>query len=67
MATNDFLSQFKLKRLSQSIWFNLIHVLLLLIVIVGLGFFFILILMNIQMNKICFIYFLLQNFHLFIF
>ncbi len=40
MATNDFLSQFKLKRLSQSIWFNLIHFLLLLIVIVGLGFFF---------------------------
>ncbi len=40
MVTNDFLSQFKLKRLSQSIWFNLIHVLLLLIVIVGLGSFF---------------------------
>ncbi len=40
MATNVFLSQFKLKRLSQSISFNLIHVLLLLIVIVGLGFFF---------------------------
>ncbi len=36
MATKDVLSQFKLKRLSQSIWFNLIHVLLLLIVIVGL-------------------------------
>ncbi len=67
MATNDFLSQFKLKRLSQSIWFNLIHVLLLLIVIVGLGFFFLLILMNIQINKMCSIYFLLQNFHLFIF
>ncbi len=67
MATNDFLSQFKLKRLSQSIWFNLIHVLLLLIVIVGLGFFFLLILMNIQINKLSFIYFLLQNFHLFIF
>ncbi len=30
---NNFLSQFKLKRLSQSIWFNLIHVLLLLIVL----------------------------------
>ncbi len=56
MATNDFLSQ--LKRLSQSIWFNLIHVLLLLIVIVGLGFFFLLILMNIQINTISFIYFL---------
>ncbi len=40
MATKDFLSQFKLKHLSQSIWFNLIHVLLLLIVIVGLGFMF---------------------------
>ncbi len=51
MATNDFLSQFKLKRLSQSIWFNLIRVLQLLIVIVGLGFFFLLILMNIQINK----------------
>ncbi len=51
MATNDFLSQFKLKRLSQSIWFNLIHVLLLLIVIVGLGFSFLLILINIQINK----------------
>ncbi len=36
MATNDFLSQFKLKR---SIWFNLIHVLLLLIVSGGLGLF----------------------------
>ncbi len=67
MAINDFLSQFKLKQLSQSIWFSLIHVLLLLIVIVGLGFFFLLILMNIQINKISFIYFLLQNFHLFIF
>ncbi len=67
MATNNFLSQFKLKRLSQSISFNLIHVLLLLIVIVGLGFFFLLILMNIQINKMSFIYFLLQNFHLFIF
>ncbi len=60
-------SQFKLKRLSQSIWFNLIHVLLLLIVIVGLGFFFLLILMNIQINKLSFIYFVLQNFNLFIF
>ncbi len=49
MATNDFQSQFKLKRLSQSIWFNLIHVLLLLIVIVGLGFFFLLIVMNKKM------------------
>ncbi len=67
MATNDLLSQFKLKRFSQSIWFNLIHVLLLLIVIIGLGFFFLLILMNIQINKISFIYFLLQNFHLFVF
>ncbi len=63
MATNDFLSQ--LKRISQSIWFNLIHVLLLLIVIVGLGLFFLLILMNIQINiklfsvtKFSFIYFL---------
>ncbi len=60
-------SQFKLKRLSQSISFNLIHVLLLLIVILDLGFFFLLILMNIQINKLSFIYFLLQNFHLFIF
>ncbi len=34
MATNDFRNQ--LKRLSQSIWFNLIHVLLLIIAIVGL-------------------------------
>ncbi len=68
MATNvDFLSQFKLKRLSQSIWFNLIQVLQLLIVIVGLGLFFLLILMNIKINKISFIYFLLQNDHLFIF
>ncbi len=67
MATNDFLSQFKLKRLSQSIWFNLIHVLLMLIVIVGVGFFFLLILMNIQMNKMIFIYFLLQNVNLFLF
>ncbi len=58
MATNDFLSQ--LKRLSQSIWFKLIHVLLLLIVIVGLGF-FLLILMNKQINKMSSIYFLLQN------
>ncbi len=65
MATNDFLkSQFKLKHLSQSIWFNLIHVLLLLIVIEGLGFFFIYILMNIQINKMSFIYFLLQNYNL---
>ncbi len=40
MATNDFLSQIKLKRLLQSIWFNLIYVLLLLIDIVGSGFFF---------------------------
>ncbi len=63
--SHGFLSQFKLKRLSQSIWFNLIHVLLLLIVIVGLGFFFLLILMNVQINTISFIYFLLQNFHLF--
>ncbi len=53
MATNDFLSQLKFKRLSQSIWLNLIHVLLLLIVIVGLGFFF--------------FFFFLQNFNLFIF
>ncbi len=67
MATNNFLSQFKLKRLSQSIWFNLIHVLLLLIVIVGLGYFFVLILMNIEINKMSSIYFLLQCFHLFIF
>ncbi len=67
MATNDFQSQFKLKRLSQSIWFNLIHVLLLLIVIVGLGLFFLLILMNIQINKMCFIYYLFQNYNLFIF
>ncbi len=49
METNDFLSQFKLKWLSQSIRFNLIHVLLLLIVIVGLIYaFFLLILMIIQ-------------------
>ncbi len=67
MATNDVLSQFKLKLLSQSIWFNLIHVLLLLIVIVGLGFFFLLILMNIQINKMSWNYFLLQNFNLYIF
>ncbi len=67
MATNDFLSHFKFKRLSQSIWFNLIHVLLLLIVIVGLGFFFLLIWMNIQMNPMSFIYFLLQNYNVFIF
>ncbi len=52
MATNDFLSQFKLKRLSQSILFNLIHVLLLLIVI---GF-FLLILMNINIYKSGFIF-----------
>ncbi len=57
MATNDLLSQFKLKRLSQSIWFNLIHVLLLLVVIVGLGLFF-----YIHFNKISFIFFLLQHF-----
>ncbi len=44
-----------------------LNVLLLLIVIVGLGFFFLLILMNIQINKISFICFLLRNFHLFIF
>ncbi len=50
MVTNEFLSQFKLKSLSQS---TLIHVLLLLIVIVGLGFFFLLILLNIQIIKIC--------------
>ncbi len=67
MATNNLLSQFKYKRLSQSIWFNLILVLLLLIVIVGLGFFFLYILMNIQINQISFIYFLLENYHLFIF
>ncbi len=67
MSTNDFLSHFKLKRLSQSIWFNLIHVLLLLIVIVGLGFFFLLIWMNIQINPMSFIYFLLQNYNVFIF
>ncbi len=36
METNNILSQYKLKQLSQSIWFNLIHVVLLLIVIVGL-------------------------------
>ncbi len=67
MATNDFLSQFKFKHLSQSIWFNLINVLLLLIVIVGLSFFFQYILMNMQINTIGFIYFMLQNLHLFIF
>ncbi len=67
MATNDFLNQFKLKRLSQSIWFNVIHVLLLLIVIIGLGFFFLYILMNMQINKMSFIYFLLQNDRLFIY
>ncbi len=65
MVTNDFLSQFKFS--IESIWFNLINVLLLLIVIVGLGFFFLLILLNIQIIKICLIYFLLQNYHLFIF
>ncbi len=45
---------------------NLIQlkVLLLLIVIVGLGFFFLLIVMNIQINKISFIYFLLQKLYL---
>ncbi len=63
MATNDFLSQLKLKHLSQSILFNLIHVLLLFIVIVGLGFFFLYILMNIQMNKMICIYFLVQNYY----
>ncbi len=47
----------KFKLISQSIWFNLIHVLLLLIVIVGLGFFFLLILINIQINKMSFIIF----------
>ncbi len=52
MATNDFLSQFKFKRLSQSIWFSLIHVLLLRTVIVGLGFFFLLIWMNIHIKKL---------------
>ncbi len=67
MSTNDFLSQFKFKRLSQSIWFNVIHVLLLLIVIVGLGIFFLYILMNIQINTISFVYFMLQNYNLFIF
>ncbi len=67
MATNDFISQFKLKRLSQSTWFNLIHVLLLLVVIVGLGFFFLLIWMNMQINQISFIYFLLHNYNLFSF
>ncbi len=67
MATNDFISQFKLKRLSQSIWFNLSHVLLLLVVIVGLGLFFLLIWMNMQINQISFIYFLLQNYNLFSF
>ncbi len=67
MATNDILIQFKLKPLSQLIWFNLIHVLLLRIVIVGLGFFFLIILMHIQINKMSSIYFLLENFHLFIF
>ncbi len=56
MATNNFLSQLKFKRLSQSIWFNLIHVLLLLIVIVGLGFFFLLISMNIPINKMSFFF-----------
>ncbi len=63
MATNDFLSRLKLKHLSQSILFNLIHVLLLFIVIVGLGFFFLYILMNIQMNKMICIYFLVQNYY----
>ncbi len=67
MATNDFISQFKLKLLSQSIWFNLIHVLLLLVVIVGLGLFFLLIWMNMQIHQMSFIYFLLQNYNLFIF
>ncbi len=67
MATNDFISQFKLKLLSQSIWFNLIHVLLLLVVIVGLGLFFLLIWMNMQINQTSFIYFLLQNYYLFSF
>ncbi len=45
MATNDFLSQFKLKRLLQSILFNLMFYCC-LIVIVGVGFFFLYILMN---------------------
>ncbi len=67
METNYFLSQVKLKRLSQSIWFKLNHVLQLLIVIVGLGFFFLLILMNKQINTISIIYFLLQNCHIFFF
>ncbi len=61
MATNDFLSQFKLKRLSQSNVFNLIHVLLLLIVIVGIGFFYLIILLNIQINKMYSIYFSIRK------
>ncbi len=64
MSTNDFLSQFKFKRLSQLIVFKLIHVLLLLIVIVGLGLFFLYILMNIQIIKMSDIYFLLHIFYL---
>ncbi len=67
MATNDFLSQFRLKRISQSYWFNLIHVLLLLIVIVGLGFCFLLILMNIKVNKMSSIYFLLKKILIYVF
>ncbi len=59
MATNYFISQFKLKRLSQSIWFDWIHVLLLLIV---LGLFFLLNVLNIQINTIICIYFLLPKF-----
>ncbi len=43
MIKNHGKNQFKFKQLSQSIWFNLINVLLLLTVIVGLGFFFLLI------------------------
>ncbi len=65
MATNNFLSQ--LQRQLQSIWFNLIHVLLLLIIIVGLGLFFLLILINIKNNKMSSIYLLLENVNLFIF
>ncbi len=59
MATNDFLSQLKLKR-PFTINFSSFTVAYCL---VGLGFIFLLILMNIQMNKISFI---IQNIHLFI-
>ncbi len=59
MSTNDFLSQFKFKRLSQLNVFKF-HVVLLLIVIVSLGLFFLYILMNIQIIKMSDIYFLLS-------